>query len=204
LFGTLPPNSSIAYKYVSMIFQCTGGGVIVPLLINYIPVPLGVDAYPVMITISFLLHYYLPILRDVTKQSLVLKGCLIVLYETMRAAVVCKFIHLANEKIPASDFSFPVFGPIFCGTIAGCGGSFIPFHKGLDAIKDGTNGPMASAFAASIVYHLLVDTEKFSPYLQADAERKAQVLMALFFISYHFSTDFHPLKAPPTDAKKQQ
>jgi hypothetical protein len=188
-----------------MIFQCTGGGVIVPLLINYIPVPLGVDSYPVIITISFLLHYYVPIMRDVTNHSPVLKGCLIVLYETMRAAVVCKFIHIANEKIPASDFSFPVFGPIFCGTIAGCGGSFIPFNKGLDSIKDGTTGPMVSAFAASILFHLLVNTETFSHYLQAEAERKAQVLVATFFIAHHFSTDFQPLKrAPTTAAKKQQ
>jgi hypothetical protein len=182
-----------------MILQCTGGGIIVPLLINYIPVPIGQDSYPIIITCSFLLHYYFPFLRDVTRQSSILQGTFIVLYETMRAAVVVKFIQLAHRHIPPSEFSIPVFGPIICGTIAGCGSYFIPFHKGLDAIKDdGIPSAVISAFIASVVYHGLVHTMTWSQYVPTAPAQKGQVLVAIFFIAYHFTNDFHPLKLPPS------
>jgi hypothetical protein len=197
LFSTLPPHSSFLYKYVSMILQCTGGGIIVPILINYIPVPIGQDSYPIIITCSFVLHYYFPFLRDVTRQSPILQGTFIVLYETMRAAVVVKFIQLAHRHIPPSEFSIPVFGPIICGTIAGCGSYFIPFHKGLDAIKDGIPSAMISAFIAAVAYHCLVHTTALSQYVHTAPAQKGQVLVAIFFIAYHFTNDFHPLKLPP-------
>jgi hypothetical protein len=180
-----------------MILQCTGGGIIVPILINYIPVPIGQDSYPIIITCSFVLHYYFPFLRDVTRQSPILQGTFIVLYETMRAAVVVKFIQLAHRHIPPSEFSIPVFGPIICGTIAGCGSYFIPFHKGLDAIKDGIPSAMISAFIAAVAYHCLVHTAALSQYVPTAPAQKGQVLVAIFFIAYHFTNDFHPLKLPP-------
>jgi hypothetical protein len=211
LFGTLPPNSSMAYKYISMILQCTGGGILVPLLLNSIPVPIGQDSYPIMITISFLIHYYFPMLRDVTHQSSILYGMMVVLYEIMRSYVVVKFITLANNTIPPSDFTIPVFGPIFCGTIAGCGAAFVPFNKGLDAIKQSISSPMISACLASIFYHCIVNG---STVLQPNASDKAHVLITIYFIAYHLSTDFHHVKSIPsstssssetttTDVKKQ-
>lgn len=52
-----------------MLMACTGGGILVPIFINAIPVPLAQDAYPVAILISFLLHSYFPILREVVDLS---------------------------------------------------------------------------------------------------------------------------------------
>jgi hypothetical protein len=75
LFPSLPADASIPYKFVSMIFQCTGGGIIVPILINSIPVSLGVDAYPIAILVSFLIHEYFPIMREVLNLSKVFKVC---------------------------------------------------------------------------------------------------------------------------------
>jgi hypothetical protein len=54
-----------------MILACTGGGIFVPIFINAIPVPLCQDAYPIAILVSFLLHQYIPILREVMKLSAV-------------------------------------------------------------------------------------------------------------------------------------
>jgi hypothetical protein len=179
-----------------MILQCTGGGILVPLILNSIPVPIGQDSYPIMITISFLLHYYFPILRDVTHQSSILYGSMIVLYEIMRSYVVVKFITLANHTIPPSDFSIPIFGPIFCGTIAGCGAAFVPFNKGLDAIKVSVSTPMVSACIASIFYHIIVNTG-ITTILQPNAPDKAHVLITIYFIAYHLSTDFHHVKTIP-------
>ena len=197
------------YQYVSMILQCTGGGIIVPLLINSIPVPIGQDSYIIIISISFVLHYYFPILRDVAQQSAILYCSMIVMYEILRAYVVVKFIVLANTTIPPSEFTIPVFGPIICGTIAGCGAAFVPFNKGLDAIRQSLTPPVISAGVGSIFYHIIVH---MTSVLQPRAPAKGQVLLAIFFIAYHISiTNFphHTTTTPvaPTtgaETKKQQ
>ena len=58
-----------------MIMACTGGGIMVPIFINSIPVPLAQDAYPVAIFTSFMLHWYFPVLREVVELSPVFKVC---------------------------------------------------------------------------------------------------------------------------------
>ena len=144
---------SRVYKFVSLVLMCTGGGTLVPIFINKIPVALSIDAYVVAIIVSFLLHEFLPILREIMKvrwfrcltsryfvgplyliyialsalaqHSDVMKAAMIVFYETLRASVVVKFTALAAAAIAPSDFSIPVFGPIICGAISGCGGAFM-------------------------------------------------------------------------------
>lgn len=64
---------SSAYKFISMILACTGGGILVPIFLNTIPVPLAIDAYPIAILISFGLHTYFPVLRDVVELSSIFK-----------------------------------------------------------------------------------------------------------------------------------
>jgi hypothetical protein len=198
------------YQYVSMILQCTGGGIIVPLLINSIPVPIGQDSYIIIISISFVLHYYFPLLRDVAIQSSILYCSMIVMYEILRAYVVVKFITMANTTIPPSEFPVPIFGPIICGTIAGCGAAFVPFNKGLDAVKQSLIPPVISAGIASIIYHVVIN---MTSILQPKAPAKGQVLVAIFFIAYHISiTDFShhhqnstiQTGTAPNDSKKQQ
>jgi uncharacterized membrane protein YeiH len=56
-----------------MVMACTGGGILVPIFINAIPVPLCTDAYPIAIFISFMIHTYIPILREVLELSPVFK-----------------------------------------------------------------------------------------------------------------------------------
>ena len=59
---------------------------------------------------------------------------MVFLYEVLRAFVVVKLTHASGKAIPSSEFAFPLFGPIFCGTIAGCGGAFLPLNKGLELV----------------------------------------------------------------------
>ena len=158
--------------------------------------PLAQDAYPIAIMASFLIHNYLPVVREVLQLSPVFKVAMIVFYEAMRASVVVKLTTAAEAAIAPSDFSFAVFGPIMCGSIAGCGGAFLPLNKGLDPIKDGLGQPMISAFIAATFYHLFVST-KLSADVQ-DAGKKGQVLVAVFFIAYNLSTAFPTPKKAPT------
>jgi len=107
---------------------------------------------------------------------------MIVLFETQRASVVVKLTTAAAAAIPASEFGFPLFGPIFCGSIAGCGGAFLPMDKGLSPLEKGLAPNMWSAMVAAASYHLFVST----PLSEGipDAAKKAQVLVACFFIVY--------------------
>ncbi|GAX13216.1 hypothetical protein FisN_17Hh148 [Fistulifera solaris] len=192
LFPTLPKDSALSFKFVSMIFQCVGGGILVPLFINSIPVPLSTDAYPIAIFASFLLHQYFPILRDVVLLSPLLKTAFIVLYECQRAAVVTKLTLAAAATIAPSDFSgMAVFGPIFCGAVSGCGGAFLPLNKGLSPIeKTGLAQPMLSALIAATCLHFFIGTGLSDGVVEA--KKKAQVVMAIYFIVYNLYSTFAP------------
>lgn len=104
-----------------------------------------------------------------------------VLYEAQRASVVVKLTLAASEKIGPSVFSFPVFGPIACGAIAGCGGAFLPLSKGLDPINTGLQPPMLTALIGATCFHLYMNTSISEGCI--DAKSKAKVFVSLFFIS---------------------
>ena len=94
-----------------------------------------------------------------------------------------KLTTAAEAAIAPSDFSFPVFGPIFCGAIGGCGGAFFPLSKGLDPLLEGGLAPnMLSALIAATFYHLFVSTSISDDVI--DAHKKAHVMVAKFFIAY--------------------
>lgn len=166
-----------------------------PIFINGVPVPLANDAYPIAIITSFTIHHFFPVLREVMGLSHIMKAFFIVLYETLRAYVVVLMTTASAEKIPASLFSFPLFGPIICGTIGGCGGAFLPFNKGLEPIKGGLASPMLSALVAATLLHLFLSTSWSDEVV--DAKKKAQVHVAVFFILVGFTSGFG-LSAPPT------
>ena len=171
----------------------------VPIFINAVPVPLSQDAYPVCILISFLLNEYVPILREVMKLSPILKVAVTILYETMRAAVVVKLTSAAAKAIDPSDFDIPVFGPIFCGTVAGCGGAFLPLNKGLDPIRAAFVQPALSAFVAAAFYHLFTATSMSEGVV--DAPKKAHVIVTFFFVAYNLYSSF--FAAPAVETKKK-
>merc|ERR1712179_524584 len=99
------------FRFVQLICTSTGGGIIVPILLNLIPVPIAQDAFPVAVLVNYFIHTYFPIIREVYALSPPLKTVINCLFEIFRAFVVCKFTGVAGQKIPPSDFSFAVFGP---------------------------------------------------------------------------------------------
>ncbi|CAB9497818.1 expressed unknown protein [Seminavis robusta] len=201
VFAKLPAGAATTYKFVNLLLASTGGGILVPILINGIPVPLAQDSYPIAILCSYLLHSYVPIVRDVFKLSKVFKAGVIILYETMRAFVVCKLTIAAGNAIAPSEFDFPIFGPIFCGTLAGCGGAFLPMNKGLDPIKAGLAQPMLSAFIGATSLHLFLNTSLSEGII--DGTKKAKVCMAAFFILHSYYENFFK-PAPAADKKKTE
>jgi len=180
VFKAAPKDASFSYKLVSMIMACTGGGILVPIFLNAIPVPMANDAYPIAILTSFAIHYYFPIVWDVIALSPMVKACIIVFYECVRAKVVMTFIMAGSAAIAPSTFSFPLFGPIMCGTIAGCGGAFLPLSKGLAPIEGGMQSPMTTAFVGATLVHLFMSTSLSEGVIEAKA--KAHFHLVLFFI----------------------
>lgn len=180
VFASAPKDASFSFKLVSMIFACTGGGILVPLFINTIPVPLCNDAYPIAILTSFAIHYYFPIIWEVVKLSPMVKACIIVLYEVLRAKVVVTFTLAANAAINPSLLAFPLFGPIMCGTISGCGGAFLPMNKGLEPILKGLHYPMITACVGATLVHLFLSTALSEGVV--NAKEKAHLHTAMFFI----------------------
>lgn len=105
---------------------------------------------------------------------------MIAFYEIIRAKVVLTFTVGAAAAIAPSTFSFPVFGPIMCGTIAGCGGAFLPLNKGLDPIANGMQTPMITAFIGATAVHLFLSTSLSEGVL--DAKSKAHLHLVVYFI----------------------
>jgi hypothetical protein len=176
---------------------------LVPILVNGIPVPLSTDAYPIAIGVSFLIHQYAPIMRAVLHESALLHTLVIVLYECMRAGVVVKLTTLAAAAIAPSDFSIAVFGPIMCGSVAGCGGAFLPLNKGLGPIETtGLSQPMQSAFMAATFYHLFNNTSLSDGIV--DASKKSHLLVALFFIAWHLYVTFAPAATSKSTAESKK
>lgn len=170
----------------------------VPIFLNAIPVPLANDAFPVAMLASFAIHHYFPVVREVVKLSAILKACLVVFFETFRAGVVVALTSAAATKIAPSLFSFPLFGPVFCGTVAGCGGAFLPFNKGLDPIKSGLASPMLSALLGAASFHLFLNCPLSDGCL--DAKKKAHVHVTAFFIAVGLVNTLG-LNAPATKPK---
>jgi uncharacterized membrane protein YeiH len=73
VFTAVPANSSVSYKFVNCVLATVGGGILVPLFLNNIPVPLAQDVYIIAISVTFALHHYFPVLREVLKQSMIVK-----------------------------------------------------------------------------------------------------------------------------------
>lgn len=180
VFGSAPKTASFSYKLVSTILACTGGGILVPIFINSIPVPLANDAYPIAILTSFVIHYYFPVVWEVIGLSPMVKACIIIFYEAVRAKVVLTFTLAANAAIAPSLFSFPLFGPIMCGTVSGCGGAFLPLNKGLEPILSGMKYPMLTAFVGATSVHLFLNTSLSDGVIKA--KEKAHLHMVFFFI----------------------
>jgi len=201
VFTALDNKNSISLKFVTMIMACTGGGILVPIFTNGIPVPLANDYYIMAILFSFMVHHFFPILRDVFKLSIPFQFLIIGLAESLRAAVVVGLLTAAQKAISPSAFSFPLFGPIMCGSIAGCGGAFFPLNKGLEPIKKGLALPMLTAFVASAIFHIFTSTNLSEDCI--DSRKKAHVHVAGFFILTGLFSTFGCNMCKTTDAKKE-
>jgi len=189
VFKTFSNNVSTSYKFFSLLLSCTGGGILVPIFINEIPFPLANDMLMIAVIFSFALHIWCPFLREVLELSPIMKIIMVIFHETVRTSVVVKFTLIAAASITPSLFSYPVAGPILCGTVAGVGGVFLPLDKGLNPIKnDGMRLSMIMAFFGSLCLNLFLNTGLSNGVIHA--KEKAHILMIFCFIISGFFRAF--------------
>ncbi|KAJ1398001.1 hypothetical protein B484DRAFT_458599, partial [Ochromonadaceae sp. CCMP2298] len=155
------PKQYWLHTLVLVLFTGFGGGIITPVLLGRPSAPLANDtAIPVCLLLWYAVHYLgcYPIFQ-MTPVKLAWNW----LMGVFRTFTAVKMVSLACTVLtPGPFYPTPLFGPILAGTLASCGGAFLPFDKGLSAITKSTPWVMQGAFLNALFYYLMVkDTEGF-------------------------------------------
>jgi len=177
--GVHKAGANSAFIFIAALMQSAGGGIVIPLLMNKTPAPFVNDMLVMTLIINMAVQHFAPSVVEIATDSTLINALLSTTFEIYRANGVCGAVKLGNSSLPASlDIGFPLFGPIFMGSIAGCAGGFLPLSKGLDPLKAGCKPNMKSGFAAAIFFHFWLNV------WGGDAAA-GQILVALFFIVLH-------------------
>ncbi|KAJ8599189.1 hypothetical protein CTAYLR_007515 [Chrysophaeum taylorii] len=115
-----------AHNYAQLVVTAYGGGILVPLLLGSRPAPLVVDGI-LIAALTALLLFTTPFRHLYALAPIKVFGLL--LEAMFRVNLISGMIGAASKALPSSA------GPVVCGCIAGVGGLFLPFTKGLDALK---------------------------------------------------------------------
>ena len=175
-----------------------GGSILVPVLLgchdNVGPFVLANDGAACFMAAAFALVHYVPGFTRVTALPGV-RHAIAAAFELTRAVIVLVWLRRAEAAIasPSHFTAAPVVGPLILGTIAGCGGGFLPFDQGLAMLKDGAPYAMRSAFAVAAAYHFAAFNEGAllrqvagafgaSALVPAVDERDARALLAVALV----------------------
>ena len=183
LWMIVAANQSKTVKdFASCLLASAGGGILIPIFLNDLPVFLKSETFLVYLMANFLLFKYLPGLRDLTKGSTTLLLFASFCAETFRANAVCAFVTAGMNAVGGTGevFSFPLFAPIICGTLGGCGGGFFPLSKGLAPLDNGLNSKQRTALVGAIFFHLYTQTQK--PLSAELAVMAGKMIVSVYFI----------------------
>ena len=173
--------SDNAYRGIAeTVLASYGGSILVPMLLGINPFPLANDlAVPCAAVVYLLVKKILsPAISDFIENMAGVKLMLACCFEAVRCKVLIVWLSHANRTIAPSYFSYPLVGPIVCGTLAGCAGAFI-VGGGLQALSAGPSWAMVSAFLASCFFHAFVNCLGWMP------SRDASAVCAVFLIVAH-------------------
>eukprot|EP01048_Picozoa_sp_COSAG05_P000981 COSAG05_NODE_31_length_28416_cov_170.150652_4_plen_304_part_00 len=144
------PDAPAVQSGVATLLTAFGGGTIVPLLLGVPVVWLrGGDLFLfhvvvawAIVNLELLAPLKIQLLNRHPRRLLVN-----LLFEMFRGAVIFALIAMARGAgVPGG---VGVLSLLVCGTLGGCGGIFMPFSKGLDALSEGAPPLMTSAFCAT-------------------------------------------------------
>jgi len=180
-----------------------GGSILVPVLLgchnNLGPFVLANDGAATFMAVAFLLVHNVDAFNRFTALPGV-RHAVAGAFELTRCIIILTWLKRAEAAIasPSHFTAAPIVGPLVLGTLAGCGGGFLPFDKGLALLKNGAPYAMSSAFAVAAAYHGAVFNEgallrQFAGAFGAGAlvpvvdERDARALLAVALVVARWS-----------------
>jgi len=181
---------SFVHGLVFSVMASFGGGIIVPVLINHsrVPFPLGNDlVIPFVLATFFVTRTYAG-WREFVGQPGV-RHVIAAGFEVMRATIILNWTRSALEAITGPSALSRIVpgqssfvGAIVCGTMAGCGGAFMPLDKGLAPLR-GSAVPwgVTSAFLCASFYVVATSAHLFPVINVEDAY--ASVYCAFFLVA---------------------
>ena len=178
------------HGFVYSVMASFGGGIIVPVLINHsrVPFPLGNDIVIPFVFVTFYVTRAQSGWREFVGRPGV-RHAIACGFEVMRATIILNWTRAALEAITGpSTLSWLVpgqssfVGAITCGTMAGCGGAFMPLDKGLAPLKgSGVPWGVTSAFLCACFY-VVCTSAHLVPAVNVD-DASASVYCALFLVA---------------------
>jgi hypothetical protein len=143
-----------------LVVICTfGGGLIAPLLLGKPSMVLNNDLIPFFCVIWWYCVFYLR--GNIWLNYPPVKTIWLFFVGLFRTTAVTNIVTTANATLTASAYyPIPVFGPIIAGTALGSVGMFLPFDKGLGAIKNNSPWTMQAAFYTSCFFHFMINDTK--------------------------------------------
>ena len=142
-----------------------GGGILIPILLshdNFFPFPLAADnVIPYMFGAIILVGYFPGDMFVAAMDLAPLRFLSWIGFEMVRSRLVCVWSQRAFDVVPPSYAVVPVFAPIVCGALGGCGGFLLINGIGKDSIQTSIPWPVESAFLASLVYFFTNSASEF-------------------------------------------
>lgn len=144
------------FSLMTVAFTAYGGGVFAPIFIGRPSLPFGNDLVPLSILCAWYAVYNTRLQGLLV--SLPVRAVWTALLGLFRLYSVTNMVTLAMNTLPTSPYyPIPLFGPIFCGTMVGCMGMFLPLSKGLMPIQKLTPWNIQAAFYSAWFFHTMVN-----------------------------------------------
>ncbi|CAM9281717.1 unnamed protein product [Pylaiella littoralis] len=152
-----------------------GGGILAPFLLGKPPVMLVNDLVVPVVAVCWFISNRAEGSIFALINTPLMKQVISILAECFRANSMCGIVVLSNSILkPGKHYPIALWGPILLGTVAGCGGLFMPLDKGLKAsctrtqhgLKNGAPWALQSAFYGSAFFNLFVYDPNVGPYLR--------------------------------------
>mmetsp|Transcript_43569 Transcript_43569/g.102393 ORF Transcript_43569/g.102393 Transcript_43569/m.102393 type:complete len:315 (-) Transcript_43569:31-975(-) len=171
------PNISLFHSYVLSVLTAFGGGVLGGMLCGDPPIPCANDMPIFASLVAWWAINFFPADLFCAFYASTLGQMFGKTIDGMaRYRQIFNQLHKAASKFKRTPYyPNPVAGPLIIGTISACGGAFMPFDKGINALENGPFFPWRSAFLAALTFYFTTVDTYVSPvvlhYVDVDTIR---------------------------------
>jgi hypothetical protein len=165
LNGTLAVYASIGNslywvnELILVVICSFGGGFLAPILLGKPSLVMNNDVIVFCCVTWWYLVFYCK--GNVWLNYPPVKGIWLCFVGLFRTTAVTNIVAAAATTYTATIYyPAPIFGPVIAGTVLGSAGQFLPFDKGLAAVKNFCPWTMQAAFLTSTFFHFMINDTK--------------------------------------------